>query len=179
MRLFVSIDLPKEVRQKLREWLPAYSGLRYTKEEQLHLTLLFLGECDGGQTALITERLRAIQFNPFQMVINGIGAFPNRKNPSVIWAGVKKSEELIHLQKQVSDSLSGFVGDREKHSFTPHITLARVTNRFRLKESDRLFEEEESIPLMVEYVSLKKSVLSTEGSTHTVLKTFYAGLGDT
>ena len=174
MRLFVSIDLPGEVQEKLQYWLPSLPELRYTKKEQLHLTLLFLGESDEGEANLIAKRLGAIQFEPFDMVIEGVGAFPSRTNPRVFWAGVKKNIELIRLQKQISEKLSGFVDDGGNDSFKPHITLARATKQFRLKRSEKLFEKEESIFLKVASVSLKKSILSEEGSTHTVLKTFYA-----
>ena len=175
MRLFISIDLPGWVREKLHGWLPDQHGLRYTKEEQLHLTLLFLGKSDEDQKNVIAKRLGSIQFEPFKLAIQGIGAFPNRKNPRVIWAGVKKNDELKYLQNQISEKLSGFVDDGGNDAFKPHITLARVTKRFRLKRSDKLFEKEESISLKVASVSLKKSILSQEGSTHTVLETFYAG----
>ena len=175
MRLFISIELPGRVREKLHGWLPDKHGLRYTKQEQLHLTLLFLGECDEDQKNVIAKRLSAIQFEPFELVIRGIGAFPNRENPRVIWAGVKKNDELKHLQNQISEKLSGFVDDGGNDAFKPHITLARAAKRFRLKRSDKLFEKEESISLRVASVSLKKSILSQEGSTHTVSATFYAG----
>lgn len=177
MRLFVSIDLPEEIQKYLQGWLPALPGLRYTKKEQLHLTLLFIGESDEDQVCLITEKLRTVQFEPFQMVIKGVGAFPGRKNPRVIWAGVEENDELMDLQKQISKKLSGFIDEGGNHSFKPHITLARATRQFRFKKSDGLFEKSESLSLTVASVSLKKSILSQEGSTHTVLETFYAGSG--
>ena len=177
MRLFVSIDLPKEVQENLQYWLPSLPELRNTKKEQLHLTLLFIGESDEDQVCLITEKLHTVQFEPFQMVIKGVGAFPGRKNPRVIWAGVEENDELMDLQKQISIKLSGFIDEAGNHSFKPHITLARVNRHFRFNKSDALFEKSESVSLTVASVSLKKSILSQEGSTHTVLETFYAGSG--
>lgn len=177
MRLFVSIDLPGEIQENLQGWLPSLPGLRYSKKEQLHLTLLFIGESNEGQVNLIKERLRTVQFEPFQMVIERVGAFPGRKNPRVLWAGVEKSDELMDLQEKISEKLSGFTDDGGNHSFKPHITLARATRHFRFKKSDELFKKSESVSLTVASVSLKKSILSEEGSIHTVLETFYAGSG--
>jgi len=177
MRLFVSIDLPGGVQEKLYSWLPDLPDLRYQKKEQLHLTLLFIGESDEDQVCLITERLRSVQFEPFDMVIEGVGAFSGRKNPRVIWAGVKKNDELMRLQKQISEKLFGFVDGGANHLFKPHITLARATRHFRFKKSDKLFEKSESVSLIVASVSLKRSILSQKGSTHTVLETFNAGSG--
>jgi 2'-5' RNA ligase len=174
MRLFVSIDLAVPVREKLHGWLPEHPDLRQTKKEQLHLTLLFLGECDEDELILISKRLKTIQFDPFEMTIKGVGAFPNRKNPGVIWAGVSKSSELINLQKQISNKLSAFADSSGNHLFKPHITLARTTKRFKLKKSDSLFQKEESISVKVESISLKKSVLSAEGSIHTTLGKYNA-----
>jgi len=170
MRLFVSIDLPAPVREELHGLLPVHPDLRYTSKEQLHLTLLFLGECNEDERLLVSGRLQTIQFDPFEITIQGVGAFPNKKSPRVIWAGVNKSNELMNLQKQVSDELSAFADGRGDHPFKPHITLARTTRRFKPQKPGQLFKKMEPISVVVESISLKKSILSAEGSIHTVLE---------
>lgn len=174
MRLFVSIDLPAGIRRELYEWLPSFPDLKYTREEQLHLTLLFLGECDEDKAGLIKKRLKSVDFGSFRLFIRNTGAFPDRKNPRVIWAGVEKSEELNDLQRQVSRCLSEFTDKKGNQSYKPHITLARTKKGFKVKDSDSLFKMTQPITVMIHSVSLKKSVLSDKGSTHTVLEKVYA-----
>jgi 2'-5' RNA ligase len=174
MRLFISIDLPAAVRRKLHGWLSPVPGLRYVNEPQLHLTLLFLGECDDDQAGLITARLKSVDFDPFRLIVRDIGAFPDRKSPRVIWAGVEKSKELNDLQRQVSHYFSEFADKKGNQSFKPHITLARTKKGFSVEDSDSLFKMTQPITVMVHSVSLKKSVLSDKGSTHTVLEKVYA-----
>lgn len=166
----MSIDFPEKVQERLYGWLPDRSGLRCTKQEHLHLTILFLGECDENETTFIVNKLKTVRFDPFQLVIQGVGAFPNKKNPRVIWAGVNKINELMNLQKQVSDELSAFADGRGDHPFKPHITLARTTRRFNPKKPEQLFKKTEPLSVVVESISLKKSILSAEGSIHTVLE---------
>lgn len=170
----MSIDLPGKIREKLRDWLPDLQNLRYTKQEHLHLTILFLGECNEGESKLIAKKLETVRFDPFQMEIQGIGAFPGRKKPRVIWAGVKKSSELMNLQKLISDKLSAFTDDSSERTFKPHITLARVNKRFKQKKIVQLFETKKSLTVKVNSFSLKKSVLSAEGSVHTTLEKYYS-----
>lgn len=172
MRLFVSIDLPGKVREKLHGWLPDRPDLRYTKQEQLHLTLLFLGECDEQKVNSIVNELKTVQFIPFEIIIEGLGAFPDRKNPRVIWAGVNKHADLLNLQHQISSKLGAFADTDENRSFKPHITLARTTERFTLKNKNQLFEPGKSMPVKVESFALKKSILSPEGSIHKTLQKF-------
>lgn len=177
MRLFVSIELPGRVREKLHGWLPDHHGLRYTKQEQLHLTLLFLGECDEEEGKWVIDKLKTVHFNPFQMTIHGVGAFPSQKNPRVIWAGVEKNSELINLHSQVKDKLSAFASESSARVFKPHITLARTTAGSEIKKTDRLFKTDETLSVKVESISLKRSILSDRGSSHTTLGKFTAETG--
>lgn len=176
MRLFVSIDLPETVQKKLHGWLPDHSGLRYTPQKQLHLTLLFLGECTTEEKNVIIGKLSDITFNPFELMISDLGSFPDRKNPRVIWAGVKKNPDLPKLQKQISSTLKGFAEENENREFHPHITLARTNKRFIYKQTDQLYEPGEPISFNVDSFSLKKSVLSPEGSMHSVVNKFRANI---
>lgn len=172
MRLFVSIDLPGKVREKLHSWLPDRPDLQYTKQEQLHLTLLFLGECEEQEVDLIVSLLKTVQFATFKLVIEGMGAFPGKNNPRVIWAGINKHPELINLQNQISGKLDTFTDNEARRPYIPHITLARTKNFFNAQKSNELFEPGERIIVNVESFSLKKSVLSPQGSIHTILHTF-------
>lgn len=172
MRLFVSIDLPGKVREKLHSWLPDRPDLRYTKQEQLHLTLLFLGECEKQEVDLIVNKLETVQFAPFNLVIEGIGSFPGKNNPRVIWAGVNKHPELMNLQHQISSKLDTFTDDGGNRPYMPHITLARTKKSFDPQKRNELFDPGEPKTVNIESFSLKKSVLSPQGSIHTILHMF-------
>jgi 2'-5' RNA ligase len=174
MRLFVSVDLPAEIRRTLFGWLPSLPHLRYEKEEKLHLTLLFLGECDDDQIDSIKQRLRTIDFEPFWITVRGIGAFPYRKNPRVLWAGVEKSDELNDLQRQVRGLLSAFVNQKGNPPFKPHITLARTKKGFSEQATENLFKMTEPLSVKIQSVTLKKSELTDEGSIHFVLEKIVA-----
>jgi RNA 2',3'-cyclic 3'-phosphodiesterase len=172
MRLFVSIDLPQAEQNKLAQWLPGLPELKKTAAEQLHLTLFFLGECSGQEKDEIIARLSGIPFEPFTMAIDGIGAFPDRKNPRVIWAGVDKTIKLMKLQERIQSAVSEYNPEAAGRSFIPHITLARIKGRFDSGRHPGLFQTEEFITVPVHHFSLKKSILRPEGSVHKVVRKF-------
>lgn len=115
--------------------------------------------------------LLLINLQPFRMVIKGIGAFPNRKNPAVIWAGVEKNTELMELQRRVSNLTKEYANEFKKRSFKPHITLGRVKNEEKVDFFDEPGQKEE-IVVNVHYFTLKKSELKAEGSRHKLLWKF-------
>lgn len=172
MRLFVSINLPKAEQIKLAQWLPGQPELKKTASDQLHLTLFFLGDCSGKEKDEIIARLSGIPFEPFKMTIDGIGAFPDLKNPRVIWAGAEKSKELMELQERVQESVHEFNPDAAGRSFIPHITLARVKGKLDPGQHPGLFHSQESITVSVHHFSLKKSILRPEGSVHEIVRKF-------
>ncbi len=172
MRLFVSIDIPGSIQNKLAEIVPKAPCLRKTKKEQLHITLLFLGECSDVETESIINKLRGISFSPFELIVHKTGAFPNQNEPRVIWAGVKKQPKLNLLQKTILNELSECKEQEGNHNFTPHITLARVGKRFNQHLSSQIFREFEPMSFLVDSFSLKKSELHPEGSQHKIIQTF-------
>ena len=121
MRLFVAILLPATVRQQL---LKAVEALReqgngnFTKERNLHLTLAFLGQTPNLRAAV--RAVHQVQEAALELQFEGVGAFGD-----LIWAGVKKTPELMALQRQVSMRLreAGFV--LQTRPFQPHLTLCR------------------------------------------------------
>jgi RNA 2',3'-cyclic 3'-phosphodiesterase len=172
VRLFVSIDLPEEVQQKLDSWLPSLRGLRKTDPGQIHLTLFFLGEVSSNEAGTVPGLLQEIRFEPFDMQIRGIGTFPDENKPKVIWAGVEEIESLMNLQKDVEHAVKQFNPEAAGRPYIPHITLARVKGRFNPKHYPGIFETKESVSFHVNHFSLKKSILKPERSVHEVLRTF-------
>lgn len=128
MRLFIAIRFNQETGSRLlalRDELRTITERgRFTEPENLHLTLVFLGECDSQQAADARSAMDQIQFAAFLIQIDRIGRF-QRDRGNVWWAGVGESQPLLELQQRLAEALTlaGFV--LEKTRYSPHITLGR------------------------------------------------------
>lgn len=125
-RLFIAIDLPAAVKHSLREISCGVPGARWMTDEQLHLTLVFLGEVNGATALDVGEALDEISCEPFSLTLKGVGHFPPRGHPRVLWVGVEKQDTLMFLQKRLANAVERLGVEIEKRKFTPHITLARL-----------------------------------------------------
>lgn len=137
MRLFVAVDLPGEIREKLATLLARLkreiTGPKWVRAEGIHLTLRFLGEV--GETEL--PRLRAAlssvadgAVHGFDVTVEGLGLFPERGRPRVLWIGLhEETGALGALQHRIELAVreAGLPGIKvEEGSFRPHLTLARL-----------------------------------------------------
>ena len=86
-RLFIAIDPPQEVREQLAALCCGLPDARWTPVEQLHLTLCFIGEVSGDHFLDIREALAELHVPPFPLQLRGVGFFPPRGLPRVVWAG--------------------------------------------------------------------------------------------
>ncbi|MDL2261568.1 RNA 2',3'-cyclic phosphodiesterase [Methanimicrococcus sp. OttesenSCG-928-J09] len=131
MRLFIAVHFPEEANQqflKYMEILKENARGSFTKPQNLHMTLLFLGETDQSRISEITAAMKNSipnPDNPIFMKINEIGQFKRRnENESLIWAG-GLSPALSEIHKNLSDSLKKAGFNFDQKPFVPHITLAR------------------------------------------------------
>jgi 2'-5' RNA ligase len=128
VRLFIAVNFSESTHKALitlRDGLRKKSQKgRFTLDDNIHLTLVFLGECDVKQTNAAITAMNDIVFAPFLIEINRIGCF-QRNGGGLWWAGVKESKPLLHMQQKLEDKLriAGF--SIEKRRFSPHITLGR------------------------------------------------------
>lgn len=169
-RLFVAIDLPTDIKNKLLAISGGIPGARWLPAEQLHLTLKFIGEVDGGVFKDVTDVLNEVASEPFELTLKGVGHFPPRRNPEVLWVGVAKSEKLVQLRNRVESTLARIGLQRETRKFTPHVAIARLRDphiervaRFLAVHS--LFELS---PFEVTEFTLFSSVLASEGALHQI-----------
>jgi 2'-5' RNA ligase len=130
MRAFIAIDLPEPLHATLAEaqqhFRDACRDARWTRPEDIHLTLKFLGEISGAQTKQVVESLAHIgRFTPFSVEVNGFGFFPQASRPRVFWAGVTAPPALAELAVWVEDHMEKIGFAREDRAFSPHLTLAR------------------------------------------------------
>ena len=133
MRLFIAINFNDATASSLialRDALQSRAAYgRFSALENLHLTLVFLGESDMKQTAAAKTAMDAIKFEPFTITIDRIGRF-RRSGGDVWWAGVRENKALSNLHGDLTDKLIAVGFELEKRRYSPHITLGReiVTN---------------------------------------------------
>ena len=167
-RLFVAIDPPQEIREHLSTICCGLQDARWIPVAQLHLTLCFIGEVSGSAFLDIREALEDITVAPFFLRLCGVGFFPPRKEPRVVWAGIDTSEPLMVLQRKITTRLFQLGLEPENRKFRPHITLARLlqtpaTKVGKYLAMNGLFG---SVPFEVNLFSLYSSLLGRKGATH-------------
>jgi len=126
IRLFVAIDLPGELRQRLAMLCHGPGGANWVAPENLHLTLRFIGEVQEPEIEEIVGRLRAIHSPPFVLTLAGAGHFESRRRVRALWIGIERSPALIALQGRVEAALQRAGLAPEGRRFSPHVTLARL-----------------------------------------------------
>ncbi|HEY7809321.1 MAG TPA: RNA 2',3'-cyclic phosphodiesterase [Allosphingosinicella sp.] len=124
-RLFVAIRPPEPIRAQLLDLMEGISEARWQDEDQLHLTLRFIGEVDARMAEDIDAALTSVRHPPFELALGGLGAFDRRGHPTALWAGVAPHEPLKALHKKVDHALQQAGLAPERRAYLPHITLAR------------------------------------------------------
>ena len=128
-RLFVAIDLTESIKHFLVDLDPNIRGVRWTAPEQMHLTLGFFGSVPEDVDLALREKLSVIQFGAFFLPIAGVGTFPPKGLPDIIWIGVGRGHpHLFQLHKRVSDAAIAVGLEPDLRPWHPHITLARCRN---------------------------------------------------
>lgn len=126
-RLFTALEIPEAIAFKLSMFQGGVPGARWIERENYHITLRYFGETDPSQEQQISDALRQLEFAPLNISISGMKAF-GTKRPRSIYAAVKLNEELLRMQKQQEYSMQLIGLEPEHRKFTPHITLARLSN---------------------------------------------------
>ena len=178
MRVFIAIDLPEQVRTDLasveRELRPTTSSARWVAAESIHVTLKFMGEVSEKKLPSIDEALAGITWKPFQVTVRGIGFFPGKRSPRVLWAGLK-APTMEGLAEKIETRMERFGFEKEKRAFRPHITLARARGTrldAALVTAAAKFEDRSFGSFPVDRCFLYQSTLKPSGATYTRLKEF-------
>jgi 2'-5' RNA ligase len=125
-RLFVALDLPDDVKRSLEPLAKGLGDVRWSTPDQQHLTLRFLGEVDNGTTHDVVDALATVPALPFELRLKGLGHFPPRGEPQVLWVGVDRSAELKSLKRRIDRALAAVGMRPESRKFAPHVTIARI-----------------------------------------------------
>ena len=127
-RLFVAIRPPGEIRDLIIDVMEDTPELRWVGDEQLHLTLRFIGEVEGPLADDIALALGRIRFDRFEMGIAGAGIF-ERRNGGALWAAVQPKAPVAALAAKIERGCATAGLEPERRAFHPHITLARWNRR--------------------------------------------------
>ena len=139
-RLFTALVPPAVVRRELAAACAAapLTGARWVPEDNLHLTLRFIGDCDAERRDRMIAALERVRVEPFVLPVAGVGVFPSRGAAKVVWAGVGGGHtRLFQLRKQVDEALLAVDVTLDVHHFQPHFTLARLGESHDAKELAR------------------------------------------
>ncbi len=176
-RLFVAVDMPDLLKERLAKMFFGIPGAKWVAEEQLHLTLRFIGEVDGGVFKDVKEALSQISLDSFSLQLKGMGYFPPRKKPKVLWVGVEKNDTLLSLRNRVEAAVVKTGLAPEQRKFSPHITLARLRDTPLKKITNFLSGNSlyESEPFQVTEFHLYSSLLTPKGAIHQIEATYPLG----
>jgi RNA 2',3'-cyclic 3'-phosphodiesterase len=185
IRSFLAIELPKSILKEIEEvqgdLKSTHADVRWVNPEKIHLTLKFFGNIEESRIDPIFKSIEEVIRNtlPFSLKVRGVGAFPNLRNPRVIWMGLIDGKEVLaSFQRQIDTQLEKIGFQPEDRSFHPHLTLGRMKSSRGKEELVGKIEkhkEEEFGVLQVERLVFFKSDLRPTGPIYTPLKEMKLG----
>jgi 2'-5' RNA ligase len=183
IRTFIAIDFPAEIITKIAR-ITAYlrtqtpvNALNWVAPENMHLTLNFLGDVREDHILAIEQYLQeAVRGqSSFNITIEGLGMYPNAKQPRVVWLGIKDAGALKHIQQALTKALKVIDIEQENRPFLPHLTLARIRRNSspdltrQVGETLSQFKVDSLGSFPVQSVHLFKSELTPKGTIYTSL----------
>jgi 2'-5' RNA ligase len=169
-RLFVSIEPPESITERLRELDPNLRGVRWLEPRHMHLTLAFLGNVTAENQETLSKKLQAISWKPFFLPLIGVGTFPGKGWPKIVWVGVGSGHpHLFQLHKRVQEALLAANLEPDLRSFHPHVTLARCrdVSPQTIRPFLKSHAEFDAGLIHVESFCLNSSQLTPAGSVYT------------
>ena len=191
VRVFVAVGLSQDARQQLidavgRVQQQVPDGIQWADPSGMHLTLKFLGNIPspGIPPLLACVEEFSREHRPFRLNLTGLGMFPNRRAPRVLWAGIDGDlEALSALQQRAEGAITALGYPPEERAFRPHITLGRPRRSVSDAQRSRIAEVMSGTPgpqpvsWQVEAVDVMRSELHLSGAKYTVLGSALLGAG--
>ena len=177
-RLFVAIRPPAAIRAQLLALMGGVPGARWQDDEQLHLTLRFIGEVDRPMAEDVAAALANVRQPPFEVALAGFGRFERRGRPEALWAGVTPHDALRALHKKVDQALVRLGLPPEGRAYLPHIILARFSRSAGPAPLDHFVAangEAASAPFAVTHFQLFESRLGREGARYEAIARYPLG----
>lgn len=184
MRLFIAIPLPlfstaSRLPQYFQNMLKK-EYINWTKQQNYHLTLLFLGETDERLIPEIIELLDevAYDFDPFELTIENCGLFGSSYDPKVIWAGAQPAEILTEMHLRIVEVMKNIGYKPDRQNFIPHLTLGRIRRLSDKKQLQKALETKKKglfYSQNVNEIVLYESKLSPQGPEYIIKGTSTLG----
>jgi 2'-5' RNA ligase len=180
VRAFLSIDIEDKTLlshiSQIQKRLDLQSAkMKIVEIDNIHFTLRFFGDTPLAKLDQIQNCLQQIEVTPFEIRIIGVGSFPNRRRPRVIWVGVTdNSQRIVRLKNEIDEKLSEVGYRPENEKFTPHATIARVRsviNPSQLVHNLEELSEELVGNMIVSSINMKRSTLTSSGAVYETLWT--------
>jgi RNA 2',3'-cyclic 3'-phosphodiesterase len=179
-RLFIAIRINpdssflnwyKQLKESLKK-----EDIRWTRLENLHLTLLFLGDTNVELIpAIIAALKRAVASQrSFRFYLTGIGVFRSLRYPKIFWIGIKETEKLKLIKFNIDNQLKSLLSMKESDSFKPHLTLGRMRRIYDpdlLKNLISKYSDHEFMEVEVNEIIFYESILKKSGPVYEVIET--------
>lgn len=167
-RLFLAIDLPDAIDSDIQLMAGGIPGARWQTAEQLHLTLHFLGDVDGGDARRLEAALEQLEAPSFTMQLRGAGVFPLRGQARTLWLGVSEPDPVRLIHDRSARIIDELGLEQEHRKFFPHVTIARLRNADNRKLGEWVTGHSlyASPPFPVSEVRLYSSILSKAGAKY-------------
>lgn len=169
-RLFVALRPPPPIRALLSAAMGGVPGARWQDDEQLHLTLRFIGEVDGRVAEDVALALGHVHAPAIEVALAGVGAFDKDGRVNALWAGVTPHDALAALHRKVDHAMVRVGLAPEGRTYLPHITLARLPRSMGMGvEIERWCADHaglSSAPFTIEHLCLFASTLGTGGARY-------------
>jgi RNA 2',3'-cyclic 3'-phosphodiesterase len=180
IRSFLAFELPPEIKEQVRrvseELKKSRLDIRWVKPENIHLTIVFLGDLQEQDISPIEREVEKVcsGAHPFDFRLKGFGVFPDRRRPRIFWVGLDGDIERVSTFKDaLCERLAPFNIKEENRQFKPHLTLGRFKNPGRadakLEEILKGHEDFSSPAFQSKELILFKSDLKPQGPVYTKL----------
>lgn len=180
IRAFLAVEIPPDIKNRIRDiqksLTPLVQDIRWTRPEGIHLTLKFFDNISEKDILCISKVVekKAEDTIPITLNVKTIGVFPELNRPRVLWVGIQgETDRLSRLQDEIETDLQEFGFQREKRSFTPHLTLGRARSQRRMFTGiGKVLADKETYQagqFGVRGLTLFKSELKPDGAVYTKL----------
>lgn len=177
LRLFVAVPLPAPLTAYFLEARLAYdhAGVRPVPQQNLHLTLFFLGNVPAAEVPAIWQNLTQVarQHDPFTLTFAQLEPGPNSVSPRLIWGRFEPHASFTHLSRALTQTLAKTPPKHEK--FIPHVTLCRFVKDARVPKPMPVLSPSHPIHLPVNSFALWHSQLASPHPVYAVMETFDLG----
>lgn len=186
-RAFLAVEIPAEVRGAILKWIgnveSRVKGVRWVSEDQIHLTLRFLGSVTQETLDEVKKRTEMVvaTSKPSALTATGIGLFASLRRPRIVWVGLEGDvDPLVKLAQSLEEAFEGLDIHQEsqRRPFSPHITIGRIRHPKKAKGLEHLImagKDKSFGDVPINEIALVKSELTSDGAVYSNLNIYTLG----